>query len=220
MQLIQDLMAEHELIEQVLGSLRTFAAARVKGQADPADGHRYLRFFRLFAGHYHHAREEEVLFAALVERAEVPGDRGPVAAMVADHGRMAGILDQLEPLLGRADLDPAEAARMEALAVDYSHALWHHIDAENSVVLPEGEARLRRHFVLELPGRPPSPEEEAARAGGEALLQVHPPLYDPTALRGDGCVHCPSYGTTCQGVEREWWTEWDWDEFEDHMQKD
>ncbi len=151
MQLIDELVAEHALIEEVLGSLRAFAEARTAGAADPADGDRFLRFFREFAGAFHHAREEDTLFAALAERAELPADRGPLAAMIAQHAHMAGLLDQLEPLLQIADLDPDSAERLQGLAVSYSHALWHHIDAENSVLLPEGELRLRRHHVLDCP---------------------------------------------------------------------
>jgi hypothetical protein len=31
-------------------------------------------------------------------------------------------------------------------------------------------------------------------------------------VRGGGCVLCPSYGITCDGLEREWWTELEWEE--------
>lgn len=217
MQLIDELTAEHALIEEVLGSLRTFVEA-VEG--DPEDGAGFLRFFRRYAGDFHHAREEDILFAALAEKAELPGDRGPIAAMVAQHAHMAGILDQMAPLLEAAVLDPAARAHRQALAVSFSHALWHHIDAENSVLLPESGLRLRRSHVLELPTRPPSTEEQAARADGELLRAKYPPLQDREILRGDGCVHCPVYGETCRGLEREWWNEWEWDEYQDHMPND
>lgn len=220
MLLINELTAEHRLIETVLGSLRAYAEVQAAGAADPADGTQFLHFFRLFAGDFHHGREEDVLFAALAEKAELPADRGPIAAMVAQHAHMAGILDQLEPLLGRSDLDPAAAERLRTLAVSYSHALWHHIDAENSVLLPESETRLRRHHVLELPSRPMSTTEAEARASGERLIAKYPPVEDRDVLRGDGCVLCPAYGETCRGLEREWWNEWEWEEFEDHMPKD
>ena len=31
-------------------------------------------------------------------------------------------------------------------------------------------------------------------------------------LRGDGCIACPNYGTTCDGLEHEWWTDLEWEE--------
>lgn len=215
MKLIDDLRAEHDLIEQVLGSLRTFVEARLAGQGDPADGARFMAFFRRYAGDFHHHKEEEVLFKALAERAELPAHRGPIAALTGEHQRMAGLLDGLEDLLG-SDLATAEARQqVEALAVDYSRSLWRHIDAENSVLYPQGEERLRRFHVRELPSRPMTEAEAAARDGALALLQAYPPLYDSEVHRGDGCVACPSFGTTCEGLEYEWWTELEWEEAEE-----
>ena len=215
MKLIDDLHAEHDLIEQVLGSLRTFVKTRLEGQGDPADGARFLAFFRRYAGDFHHHKEEEVLFRALAERAELPAHRGPIAALTAEHRRMAGLLDGLEGLLG-SDLATAEARRqVEALAVDYSRSLWRHIDAENSVLYPQGEERLRRFHVRELPSRPMTDAEAAARDGALALLKAYPPLHDAEVHRGDGCVACPSFGVTCEGLEYEWWTELEWEEAEE-----
>ena len=220
MQLIDQLVAEHDLIEKVLESMRAYVNARIRGEADPSDGIRFIRFFRVFAGHFHHAREEDILFVALVQKAELPADRGPIAVMIADHAHMAGLLDQLEPLLGMEDLDAAASEQMQNLAVAYSRALWQHIDAENSVLLPESLERLRRHHILELPSRPMSVEEEEARSFGEHLLAKYPPIRDAEALRGDGCSLCPAFGNSCRGLEREWWNEWEWDEAADNAPMD
>jgi hemerythrin-like domain-containing protein len=215
MKLIDDLRAEHELIEQVLGSLRAFVTARLAGQGDPADGTRFMAFFRRYAGDFHHHKEEEVLFKALAERAELPPDRGPIAALTGEHRRMAGLLDGLEGLLSAPRLAEADRQRMEALAVDYSRSLWRHIDAENSVMYPEGEERLRRFHVRDLPSRPMTGAEAAAREGALALLAIYPPQHDAEVHRGDGCIACPSFGVTCDGLEFEWWTELEWEEMEE-----
>jgi len=217
MQLLEELRAEHDLIDQVVGSLRTFVAARLGGTADPADGPRFIRFFRVYAGHFHHAREEDTLFVALHERAELPNDRGPIAVMLGDHERMARVLDQLEAALA-APLDTADTrGALEASAVEYSRSLWLHIDAENSVLFPEGQERLRRHGIYELPGRPMTTDEQDARAIGETLVQQYRPMEDPGIIRGAGCVICPAFTQDCRGLEREWWTELEWEEFEDHL---
>jgi hemerythrin-like domain-containing protein len=220
MQLIDELVAEHDLIDHVLGSLRAFVEARILGGADPEDGFRFTRFFQLFAGQFHHAREEDILFAALVEKAELPAERGPLAVMIADHAHLEGLMEQLTPLLGLSTLDQATSTQLRSLAVTYSHALWHHIDAENSVLLPESVERLRRHHITELPVRPLTVEELEARSWGEQLLKKYLPNWDAEALRGDGCAVCPAFGNTCLGLEREWWNEWEWEEFEDNMPKD
>lgn len=220
MQLLDELTAEHHLIDRVLGSLRTFVNARMQGTADPMDGLRFVRFFRLYAGHYHHAREEDILFSALVEKAELPVDRGPIKVMTTDHAYLASLLDQLEPLLGMAKLDPESSQRAQNLAKAYSHALWHHIDAENSVLFPESATRFRRAHILELPTRPPTEAEREACSCGEQLVEKYLPIRDMEVYRGDGCVHCPAFGNPCRGLEREWWNEWEWEEFEDTMPKD
>jgi hemerythrin-like domain-containing protein len=220
MQLLDDLRSEHDLIDQVLGSLRTFVTARQEGRGDPADGRRYLDFFRRFAGDFHHDKEEAVLFRALVEKAEVPGERGPIAALAGEHRRMAGLLEAMAGLLDGPLPTEADRTRLQTLAVDYSHALWRHIDAENSVLFPEGEERLRRVHVRELPSRPMAEPERLAREAGLALLATHPPQMDPQALRGDGCINCPSHGTTCDGLEAEWWTDLEWEDMWERMSSD
>lgn len=217
MQLLDDLRREHALIEPVLGSLQAYAAARASGSAGPDDAAAYLAFFRLYAGRYHHAREEDILLPALVAQAELPADRGPIPSLLRQHHDMAGQLAAVAALLAKETLAPDEAAALVDGVTGYAHALLRHIDAENSVLLPESEQRLRRAGVLELPDRPLAEEERAARDGVAAPLERHPPLHDRGALRGEGCFVCPSHGTTCDGVEREWWSDDEWDDFFDRV---
>jgi hemerythrin-like domain-containing protein len=215
--LLDELRAEHELIDRVAGSLRTYAAARARGEGDPADGAAFRRFFRLWAGAWHHAREEETLFPALREKAELSPARGPIAAFVEQHHEMAKVLDELDPLLDRAPLGEDDARRLVDLATAYTRELGRHIDAENSVLLPESEVRLRQANVLELEGRAAAAAELAARDEGERLAGAWPFTADAGGVRGEGCVVCPSYGTTCRGVEAEWWNDSEWEEFSDHL---
>ncbi len=220
MRLIEDLKVEHELIEQVLGSLRAFVTARLAGGGDPADGARFMAFFRRYAGDFHHDKEEVVLFQALAERAELPADRGPIAALTREHRRMGVLLEALEARLGASLSSEEDRQQLQTLAVDYSRSLWRHIDAENSVLFPEGQERLRRFHIRELPSRPMTAQEAAAHEAGLALLALYPPYHDAEVHRGDGCVACPSFGTTCDGLEREWWTELEWEDMWERMSSD
>jgi len=211
MTLMDELRTEHDTIERVAGALLAYAAIPPAGR--PAeDAAAFLRFFRLYANHYHHAREEDTLFVALRDRAGLPADRGPIATMIADHQRMADLLAEVDAGLGGG----AEHRFREA-STAYVHALWRHIDAENSVLFPECEPRLRRNGVVELLSRPMAPEERDALTAGEALAARYPPSRHPDIIRGDGCIMCPAFGATCRGLELEWWNEWEWDEFEDRM---
>jgi len=211
--LLDSLRREHERIESVVGALGTFVERRARGEGDPGDGHAFLAFFRLYAGTFHHAREEDVLFTSLVADAGLPSETGPIPSFVAQHHEMAATLDELAPLLVASALDGAAREALVRLATRHRHALLQHIDAENSVLFPESEARLRRSGVAELPDRPPTAVEAEAGAAGERLAALYPPRYDRDALRGDGCVICPSLGTTCAGVEREWWNDSEWESF-------
>ena len=82
---IEVLMNEHRLIEQVLGSLETFASQveEILAPERPvlAD---YGTFLRGFADSCHHGKEEDILFQRMVERG-FPRETGPVAVMLYEH---------------------------------------------------------------------------------------------------------------------------------------
>lgn len=213
MKLLDTLRNEHVLIDRMLGSLRTYVDELVAGTADPQDGRRFAAFFTEYAGHFHHDREEGVLFRALVEQAELPAERGPIHALTRDHAEMAEWLREMTPLLERRPRPGDDGARLQALAIRYSQALWRHIDAENSVLFLEGGERLVRSGIRELADRPMNEVEAAARDGAAALPMRYPPVEDMALTRGDGCYMCRAHGETCNGLEAEWWTELEWEEF-------
>jgi hemerythrin-like domain-containing protein len=202
MQLLDEIAEEHRLIDRVAGSLIRFAEWATDGSVNASDVADFARFFTTFVTGYHHEREEHVLFPALVNYAEVPGDRGPLAVIEAEHRAAAGLVDELA---ARADDGgrPAEVARRLA------HHLWEHVDKEDSVLLPEAEKRLVRGGVTRLEGRPPTTVESEARDLGKRLIERLPPLDDPEAVRGDGCVACSAFTETCRGIEKEWWNTWE-----------
>lgn len=207
-QLLDDLRREHELIERVLGAMRTFVEQLVRGEAERADLDRFIAFFEGYAGAFHHEREEEILIPALVDGAGLPRDRGPLGVILEDHASLAAILARMKA--------EADALAIRELAIRYSHVLWAHIDVENSVLFPESENQLRRNGIVDLPVPHAPPAVHAAAADGVALIERYPPLL-PEIIRGDGCVMCHAYGDTCRGLEREWWNEWAWEELDEHV---
>ncbi|HPP84017.1 MAG TPA: hemerythrin domain-containing protein [Rubrivivax sp.] len=213
MKLLDTLVEEHALIDRVLGAFRTYVGGLGDGAADPDDGRRFMAFFGDFAAHFHHDREERVLFDALVRHVELPPDRGPVQALVREHAEMAQWLRDMTPLIERGPRSGDQVVRLQALATRYSQALWRHIDAENSVLYPQANERLVRCGIHGLPDRQMSDAEAAARAQGAALLARYRPLEDAELVRGDGCFMCRAYGERCNGLEAEWWTELEWEEF-------
>ena len=150
MKLLDALQDEHALIDRVLGSFRSYVDALVDGMADAEDGARFAAFFSEFAGHFHHDREERVFFHALITQAELPAERGPVHALAHEHAEMAQWLREMTPLLERGLRSDDDRTRLQALATRYSRALWRHIDAENSVLYPQGAERLARWLTSTL----------------------------------------------------------------------
>jgi hemerythrin-like domain-containing protein len=198
MRLIDELRKEHTLVDRVAGSLIRFAERDACGNTTAEDVADFVHFFRVFVAGYHHQREEETLFTALVERAEVPADRGPLPVIEADHRAAAELVDEFE-IASASGGNAADVARRLA------HHLWEHVDKEESVFLPESLDRLRRNGVTRLDGREPSDQEESARELGERLTERFPPLDDLEIIRGDGCIACSAFGYTCGGIETEWW---------------
>ncbi len=202
MPLLDELGDEHRLVDEVAGSLIRLSERAASGGVEPADVADFVRFFRVFVAGFHHQREEETLFPALVDRAEVPKGRGPLPAIAVDHREAVLFVDALEAATG----DPERAAEV---ARRFALHLWEHVDKEESVLLPEARERLRRNGLTRLEGREPTAEEQAAREVGEQLTERFPPLDDPDHVRGDGCVVCSAFGETCRGIETEWWNTWE-----------
>jgi len=202
MRLFDEFKAEHLLVDRVAGSLIRFAGLATRGETTVDDVADFVHFFKVFVAGYHHEREEKVLFPALVERAEVPADRGPLPSIEADHRRAAALVDEFEGTGGDQEKSADVSRRL-------AHHLWEHIDKEDSVLLPESSERLRRNGVTRLEGREPTAEEEAARGLGEQLTERFPTLDDPEVVRGDGCIACSAFGETCGGIETEWWSTWE-----------
>ncbi len=213
MDFLDSLRSDHELIERVALSLRSF----VRGdEVNTADARGYVRFLTLFAGAWHHEREEAVLFPLLTGELLLPSVRGPVAVLTEDHHRMAELLAAMRDAV--ASDQALDVAGFRATTLEYTQSLLLHIDAENSVLLPECEDRLRRAGIRELSSRELTGAETDARDAGRALVERYPAaLHDVDLVRGEGCAMCPSYGVSCAGVEREWWNEWEWEEFDEHI---
>jgi hemerythrin-like domain-containing protein len=131
------LMDEHRLIEQVLGSLETLAFEVEAGRSleRPVVGD-YAAFFREFADACHHGKEEDLLFARMVERG-FPRDSGPIGVMLYEHtvGRQrVGALRGIAESTG--DVGAAERHLFLESALEYIPMLRRHIQKEDRILYP------------------------------------------------------------------------------------
>lgn len=101
-----------------------------------------LDFFRVFVDKCHHAKEEEVLFPALLA-AGLPRDGGPVQVMLAEHATGRKLVSDMYAALANYRSGAPGAIDAFTLAADgYAQLLTDHIAKEDNVLYPIADARL------------------------------------------------------------------------------
>lgn len=200
MKIVEEIRREHRLIEELAGSLFFWGDRGADHPEAHGDLRDLVRFLRVYLHGNHHHREE-LLFRALVEHGEVPGDHGPLVVLADEHAAVQHALDELEAMDARGDSESA----VKRLAAE----IWQHLDKEETVLLPEAERRLIDGGIRDLEGPALTEEQRAARELGDELIRRLPPLDDPKLIRGDGCIACSAFGDRCHGIESEWWSDWE-----------
>lgn len=140
---IDILMHEHRLIERVLTALERCAASAEEGAAISRDTVRdFGDFFANFADKCHHAKEEDRLFATMVEFG-FPKEHGPVGVMLMEHteGRQhVGAFKRIGA--GSGPLAGDERREFVDHASAYIPLLRQHIIKEDRVLYPMALQRL------------------------------------------------------------------------------
>jgi len=134
---IDVLMEEHRLIEQVLGSLESFAIAVDGGLGiERSLVKEYGEFFRGFADAYHHGKEEDILFQRMIERG-FPTDSGPLAVMLHEHteGR-ARVAVLREAGQAEGAVEATERQGILTAAGEFIPLLRQHILKEDRILYP------------------------------------------------------------------------------------
>jgi len=191
MDAIETLTSEHRVIERVLDALVGFAEdALRRGATEKEELGRFVTFVREFADACHHGKEEDILFAAMVESG-FPRDGGPIAVMLHEHEQGRALVSILK---ARAEQQApwSEADRQEVAdaARGFAGMLRAHIQKEDRVLYPMAE----QHLAPEVMARVAEACEryEAARSGAHERLHalagelverhahaVHPSSPDP-----------------------------------------
>ncbi len=151
----ETLRHEHEAILKMLDA--TEEVARRLQANEPVGGEildGLLEFFREFADHCHHGKEEEVLFPFL-EQKGMPREGGPIGVMLLEHEQGRALVRGMADAAAAYRKGESGAGQRWANAASgYVHLLREHIDKENNVLFvfaerllsSEEQARLARQF--------------------------------------------------------------------------
>jgi hemerythrin-like domain-containing protein len=184
-QAIEMLMKEHRLIERTLdamqGWLKTLSSE--SGSDDKAELARFVSFIREFADAYHHGKEEDILFVAMVEHG-FPRQEGPIAVMLHEHDLGRSLVSALDALAQQSTTwSQEDRGTLEQTVQEFSALLRRHIQKEDQVLYPMAAARLpepvkeemfRRFQVFE-EQQTNSGEQERLRVLGNDLIEAHTP---------------------------------------------
>lgn len=136
----QTLVNEHRLILRMIALLERNATRTAAGGYENwqfyLDG---VDFIRTYADRFHHAKEEDVLFEALVNNG-MPREHSPVGAMLLEHEQGRAHVRALEEAATQAlaGLSGREAAIAEH-ALAYGALLREHIAKEDNILYPLAE---------------------------------------------------------------------------------
>jgi len=134
------LVEEHRLIKRMLTLIEQFAPQTAEGTFREwqfyLDG---VDFIRNYADRFHHAKEEDILFEALVTNG-MPRQNSPVAAMLMEHDLGRSYVKALEEAARKAQAgenDQQQIISENALA--YAALLREHISKEDEILYPLAE---------------------------------------------------------------------------------
>lgn len=197
---IEQLMKEHRLIEQVLGSLETFSDNLEHGAGAGRETVKdYADFFRNFSDKCHHGKEEDRLFVVMMAHG-FPRDYGPLAVMFSDHEEGRAHVSALFRIgEGTGPLTESEREEVVRHTGAYVPLLRSHIMKEDNVLYP-----------MALQAIPPQEMEkmaedfeafEATEMGegthehfhhlAESLIEAYPP--NPERMESGACLGCAGH---------------------------
>jgi hemerythrin-like domain-containing protein len=137
------LKLEHREIEKVLAALEQACDHLEAGHSPPPlFFEQTMDFIRTFADRCHHRKEEDLLFARMVERG-FPREGGPLAVMLEEHERGRALVARLTAAVAAlaAGEDGVEATIVEAGRA-YVALLAEHIRKEDHILYPIAESVL------------------------------------------------------------------------------
>lgn len=200
---LQMLQNEHRLIEKVIAALENYVAAvHDSEKVDREDLNKFVGFIRTFADSCHHGKEEDILFATMVEHG-FSREYGPVAVMLMEHQegrRLIGILREKAEQAGEWTREDRLAIAQAANA--YASLLRNHIMKEDNILCPAALMNLPPELLEKMGERFERFEEEQTGPGehekfhalADSLVEKYAPNYFAAVSEDEsgaqGCHGC------------------------------
>jgi hemerythrin-like domain-containing protein len=167
------LVEEHRLIKRMLTLIEHAAPQTAAGIF--TDWQFYLDgvdFIRQYADRFHHAKEEDILFEALITNG-MPRQNSPVAAMMMEHELGRSYVKALEEAARKAqDGENGQQQIISENALAYAALLREHISKEDDILYPLAERvipeSMRDWIIADYLGA----EKEAAADISEHYLKI------------------------------------------------
>lgn len=138
------LREEHQVILRVLGFFETAldrASRSDEVSLEAFDA--FVTFFRGFADHCHHCKEESRLFPALV-RVGLPKRQGPIAVMLHEHEQGRALVRHMKANLESANRgDDTAKKKVLAAGREFLILLRNHIHKEDHVLFDMADGMIR-----------------------------------------------------------------------------
>ncbi len=145
------LSGEHRVIGQVLACLeKIVAGVQAGGNFDAPSVREVLEFFRHYADHAHHAREEDVLFARIEAKAGFSRAQGPTASLRAEHVQARSHVQAIRMVLEADKPRPNDMARFIEHAKALASGKRQHMQKEEQQLFPALAEKLTPSELQEL----------------------------------------------------------------------
>lgn len=136
------MVEEHRLILRMIDLVENNTRAAEAGEfSDWSFFLDAVDFIRHYADRFHHAKEEDILFAALVANG-MPEENSPVAAMLLAHDQGRTFVRNMEEAARKALVGEVQVAVLAENAYGYVALLRDHIDKEDNILYPLAEKTL------------------------------------------------------------------------------
>ena len=173
----ENLMKEHQLILKYVDLMERYAEFSLKHPDTPVlleKASCFIGFIHEFADHFHHAKEEDILFRYL----GVPGvltHCNPVPQMLMEHEKARGYVQNMERAVQVKELNV-----LSNNAAQYARLLKEHIYKEDNILYPMGENGLSDEAKTALLNEYAQTEE---RLDSQAIWAKYETLYMELELR-------------------------------------